>query len=827
MHIKISFILCLCAISAAAQTIDHRWRITTGSDIIEQTAAQELKKGIQARHNISLPINNDQKASASPSIYIGTITTNPAIAAENRREAFQLDTSEPESYHMVSRNGSLWIAGASPKGAMNGVFRFLEKNTPGITALNEARSPAFHLRVGGHICNQWPPSFWSQEDQAAYYSSHYINVIWGEKWAPPLPCDVRRKYGLGVMMEVRFPPEKGPWMDSAGNASAVYINPKNNNKRGISPFDPKGREAYAKRYREALKENPDVRVLYGTFADYNVIPSEPFVNIKTGEPYGHSRADGIKEILGIMKEVIGARDIRPAVWLWHAFFGDAGGEKAFMLEMAQKGISVIFNEAGNNDCWLICRDNFVPAAVQTDDRGNTIYGDNYMPLVSVAGACESTNPVIGMSLPAVAAYKLTRLSDIGAKNFIIWWAGVEGWTYQPNAEVIAQMIWEPRAFDINNPAPLDPVSGEPLLKQIAARDFGPGLAPRVMDFWQAFDRAIVSGQNTYGKNIAPDEGGLHIMDWYQRLGIFTEFTAFGGPYHLPLIPSVLSQRKEVQNPKAWMHKPGVEENYKAVLASLDTAIGKINTLCKTDAPPDVARRLNDMRRWADMYRRILTTQYNFNRAATAMLNAAPAPDDRQLRQTLAPIIGDEIKNDMQTIELLKDFYPEMNLTYNGGEVWGQHDPRRRDAEIQIQKTKIEAMRGWLTQPQGPNLALKKNARGSSKESDALAAGNAVDGDEKTRWGSQYSDDQWFEVDLGKVHEISRVNIGWLRAYAKTYEVRVATNGKNWESVYQTDDGKEGRAAISLPAGTQARQVRIVMKKRGSMWGYSISEIEVY
>jgi hypothetical protein len=813
---------------AASQTLTGEWAIASGGDIVEQTAAQELKKALAGR------LGKEPAITRAPGkarmIYIGTPATSPEIAAEHARAPFRLNPSEPESYHLAARGGSLYIAGAGPKGAMNGVFRFLEKNTSDIGALDEAGSPAFRLRVGGHIYNQWPPSFWSQDEQAAYYASHYINVIWGEKYEPPLPRDVRRRYGLGVMMEVRFPPEKGPWMDRAENAPAVYINPKNNNRRGISPFDAKGREAYAQRYREALKENPDVKVLYGTFADYNIIPSEAFVNIKTGRPYGHSRADGIKEILAIMKEVIGDRDIQPAVWLWHAFFGDPEGEKAFMLEMAQEGVAVIFNEAGNNDCWLLCRDNFTPAAVRTDGRGATLYGEHYLPLVSAGGACESTNPVIAMPLPAVAAYKLARLADIDAKNFILWWAGLEGWVYQPNAEVIAHMTWEPRAFDIKNPAPLDPVTGEPLLRRIAERDFGAVLAPRVLEFWQAFDRAVVWNRAAYAKDFQPGDTGLHIMDWYQRMGIFTEYSAFGGPYHLPLVPDVLAERKEAQNAKAWMHKPGVAENYKTVLAELDAAIGKIDDLCKTAAPGAVASRLNDMRRWADLYRRLLTTQYHFNRAATAMLAAGAAPGAAPPRQPLAPISDiarDEIDNATKLIALLRDFYPEVNITYNGGEVWRKHAPRRRDEEIQLLQTKIDAMRDWLESGRRPNLALKKRAVGSSKEAETLAAANAVDGDGKTRWSSAYSDAQWLEVDLGAVHPLTRVNIGWLKAYAKSYEIRVATNGKDWRTVWRTDTGREGRATIALPAGTHARQVRIVMKKRGSPWGYSINEFEVH
>src|SRR5882672_1370583 len=57
---------------------------------------------------------------------------------------------------------------------------------------------------------------------------------------------------------------------------------------------------------------------------------------------------------------------------------------------------------------------------------------------------------------------------------------------------------------------------------------------------------------------------------------------------------------------------------------------------------------------------------------------------------------------------------------------------------------------------------------------ALAPENAVDGDDKTRWGSAFHDSQWLMVDLGSEVQLSRIRLNWEAAYAKDYELQIST-----------------------------------------------------
>ena len=80
------------------------------------------------------------------------------------------------------------------------------------------------------------------------------------------------------------------------------------------------------------------------------------------------------------------------------------------------------------------------------------------------------------------------------------------------------------------------------------------------------------------------------------------------------------------------------------------------------------------------------------------------------------------------------------------------------------------------------LSQGKTATGSSIEGDALPASAAVDGNlTDTRWGSQWTDDQWIQIDLGQSRSISRVVLTWEAAYGKGYDIQLSDNGTDWST----------------------------------------------
>ncbi|MDB6019212.1 MAG: coagulation factor 5/8 type domain protein [Pedosphaera sp.] len=126
----------------------------------------------------------------------------------------------------------------------------------------------------------------------------------------------------------------------------------------------------------------------------------------------------------------------------------------------------------------------------------------------------------------------------------------------------------------------------------------------------------------------------------------------------------------------------------------------------------------------------------------------------------------------------------------------------------------------------PNIALNKAATASSLESSSYPASYAVDGNRSTRWSSAYSDPQWIYVDLGGTYSISRVKLNWDPAYAKSYQLQVSSDAVNWITIYSTTNGTGGINDLAGLSGI-GRYVRMYGTSRGTPYGYSLNDFEVY
>ena len=102
---------------------------------------------------------------------------------------------------------------------------------------------------------------------------------------------------------------------------------------------------------------------------------------------------------------------------------------------------------------------------------------------------------------------------------------------------------------------------------------------------------------------------------------------------------------------------------------------------------------------------------------------------------------------------------------------------------------------------------------------------AVDGNTSSRWESEFTDNQYWYVDLGKTYSVDQVNITWERAAGKNYTIDVSSDAKNWTTVKTITDGHEGLTEIKFNA-VNARYVRINGKTRTTQYGFSIYEVEV-
>ncbi|MFB7833592.1 glycosyl hydrolase family 8 [Streptomyces sp. NPDC056056] len=124
------------------------------------------------------------------------------------------------------------------------------------------------------------------------------------------------------------------------------------------------------------------------------------------------------------------------------------------------------------------------------------------------------------------------------------------------------------------------------------------------------------------------------------------------------------------------------------------------------------------------------------------------------------------------------------------------------------------------------VSTGKAVTASSVETSAFGPGLAVDGSAATRWASlEGVDPQWIRIDLGANHTISRVKLNWEDAYGKTYKIQTSADGSTWSDVYSTTAG-DG-ATDDLTVSGSGRYVRMYGTGRGTAYGYSLWEFEVY
>lgn len=126
---------------------------------------------------------------------------------------------------------------------------------------------------------------------------------------------------------------------------------------------------------------------------------------------------------------------------------------------------------------------------------------------------------------------------------------------------------------------------------------------------------------------------------------------------------------------------------------------------------------------------------------------------------------------------------------------------------------------------GQDVALGKTTQQSGAEADAMGADKTVDGDMGTRWSSNFNDDAWMFVDLGKAYEINKVVITWENAYGKDYDIQVSTDGNNWTTVKQLRDQDGGEDVITFNA-VKAKYVKMQGVKRAMGYGYSMWDFKV-
>lgn len=153
--------------------------------------------------------------------------------------------------------------------------------------------------------------------------------------------------------------------------------------------------------------------------------------------------------------------------------------------------------------------------------------------------------------------------------------------------------------------------------------------------------------------------------------------------------------------------------------------------------------------------------------------------------------------------------------------------RLKEAGLFIRNNMLSPADDFGGTPGAQNIALNKTVTVSSTEDGTLTGPNAVDGNGTTRWGSALGvDPQWITVDLGNTYAINRIKINWEAAYGKNFLVQVSTDNSNWTTLRDVQNNTSLSNDYTGLTGT-GRYVRIYGTARGTTYGYSIYDLEVY
>jgi hypothetical protein len=126
-----------------------------------------------------------------------------------------------------------------------------------------------------------------------------------------------------------------------------------------------------------------------------------------------------------------------------------------------------------------------------------------------------------------------------------------------------------------------------------------------------------------------------------------------------------------------------------------------------------------------------------------------------------------------------------------------------------------------------DLALGRPVVASSVENGAFLAANAVDGNNGTRWSSQFSDPQWIYVDLGSTYNISEVRLNWENAAGKDYQIQVSSDTASWTTLYTVTGNTTSGAHDYTGLSESGRYVRMLGTARTTQYGYSLYDFNVY
>jgi len=134
-----------------------------------------------------------------------------------------------------------------------------------------------------------------------------------------------------------------------------------------------------------------------------------------------------------------------------------------------------------------------------------------------------------------------------------------------------------------------------------------------------------------------------------------------------------------------------------------------------------------------------------------------------------------------------------------------------------------------------NVAISKTVTASSSDNEGHTAQYAVDGNQRTRFSTAASDNQWLSVDLGKAYLLTSIMFLWDKSYGKDFDILFSNSGSFTDlysaSIQVRNHVLNANAIAAFDtlltrSNTVARYVKIQGIHSAGGNGYSIWEMQV-
>lgn len=213
--------------------------------------------------------------------------------------------------------------------------------------------------------------------------------------------------------------------------------------------------------------------------------------------------------------------------------------------------------------------------------------------------------------------------------------------------------------------------------------------------------------------------------------------------------------------------------------------------------------------------RVLRTYYENNKAA-----AVRKQNGKTVQLTFA-----QVKQEIYDV-VCEDYWHDFVKTWNE-DMKKKYGVKYNEDGIRMLMDMEREYLDKIMQPQGPNLALHKQASASSSLNNEKTAEMACDGKQETAWiPAADGGPQWIVVDLGEKKQFKKVVLDWGKNFPAAFTVQSSDNGRLWSNVYSvnksTGGGNEENEVLFEP--TTKRFIRILINQNTD---FSLRELQVY